>query len=146
MTWSMFYLEIFMLIHMAHWKSCLTFYQCAEYTITVYYCLSGALRMGCHWLINVRWWSRKMVDQNAFLYSLSLSLSLFGHHYVYQRCVHTCILYTMLSSTIQSFICIIGFACLLNVPLASAAIWQFYQEQKMWKCTLKVVTVRRKLY
>ena len=76
MTWSMFYLEIFMLIHMAHWKSCLTFYQCKEYTITVYYCLSGALRMGCHWLINVRWWSRKMVDQNAFLYSLSVWASL----------------------------------------------------------------------
>ena len=66
-------------------------------------------------------------DQEKWLIKMHFStLSLFGHHYVYQRCVHTCILYTMLSSTIQSFICIIGFACLLNVPLASAAIWQFY--------------------
>ena len=43
--------------------------------LTVSFFSTNALRMGCHWLINVRWSSRKMVDQNAFL--------CFGHHYIH---------------------------------------------------------------
>ena len=65
----------FLLIHMAHWKSCLTFYQCTEYTITC----TTAFRVHYEWVVID--WLTLDDDQEKWLIKMhfsTLSLSVWA--------------------------------------------------------------------